>query len=170
MNGATPENTVKLPMMPGNVRAIQVVSIIEEIDELGTGVHLTKLAEKTRVDTQVLVSILSAAEMLGLIRSENGRLFLTEECEKLKQVEMGKVAALMKGKVATIEPFRTAIGLASKGGATTASEVAKTLEGRGIEWHFKPEQNEVLVRSLLIHWAIRTGLLSYDGKKFSLVQ
>jgi hypothetical protein len=47
--------------------------------------------------------------------------------------------------------------------------VAKTLNERGIEWHYTPQQNEVLVRNLLIHWAIRAGLLSYDGKsgKFS---
>jgi hypothetical protein len=81
------------------------------------------------------------------------------------------VSAIIKEKVAPIEPFRTAIELASKGESTTASEVAKTLRARGIEWHYKPELNELLVRNLLIHWAIRAGLLSYDGEdeKFSLV-
>jgi hypothetical protein len=170
LNRATPKDGKPL-IMPGNVRAIQVVSLTDEIDELGTENRLTKLAENTGSDGEVLISVLSAAEMLGLIRNENGKLFLTEEGLKLKEVEMARVSVLLKEKVAPIEPFRTAIELASEGGSTTAREVAKTLSARGIEWHYKPELNELLVRNLLIHWAIRAGLLSYDGKdkKFSLV-
>jgi len=171
LSKATSKNSSRPLMMPGNVRAVQVVSLVDEIDQLGNGIHLTKLVEKTGEDSAVLVSVLSAAEMLGLVKSENGRLFLTEESLKLKEVEMARVASLMKGKVGAIEPFRTAIELASKSGGTTASEVAKTLDSRGIEWHYTPEQNEVVVRYLLIHWAIRSGLLSYDGKsgRFALV-
>ena len=169
MNRASPKDSKPL-IMPGNVRAIQVVSLTDEIDELGNGIRLTKLVENSDSDGAVLIPVLSAAEMLGLIRNENGNLFLTEQGLKLKEVDMARVSVLLKEKVAPMEPFRTAIELAS-GGSTTAKEVAKTLSARGIEWHYKPDLNESLVSNLLIHWAIRAGLLSYDGKdkKFSLI-
>jgi hypothetical protein len=165
---ATPKD--KPLIMPGNVRAIQVVSLADEIDELGTGIHLTKLAENEGSDAEVLISVLSAAQMLGFVKNEGGNLFLTEQGLKLKEVDMAKVSALLKEKVAPIEPFHTAIELSSRDGSTTAKEVAKTLSALGIEWHYKPEQNESLISNLLIHWGIRAGLLNYDGKnkKFSL--
>jgi hypothetical protein len=117
-------------MMPGNVRAIQVVSLVDDLGELGTGVRISELAKKTGIDSQVLISVLSAGEMLGLIENENGNLFLSEEGLKLKEVQMAKVSAILKEKVAPIEPFRTAIDLASKGGRTTAGEIAKTKGSR----------------------------------------
>jgi hypothetical protein len=167
---ATAKDSTKPLIMPGNVRAVHVVSLVDEIDELGSGIRLTKIAEKAGADTELLISVVSAAEMLGVIRSESGNLFFTDEGLKLKDVDMARVIELMRNKVASIEPFRTALELASRKGGTTADEVAKTLSERGIEWHYKPRQNELLVRNLLIHWAIRAGLLSYDGKngKFSL--
>jgi hypothetical protein len=170
LNGTTPKDNKPL-IMPGNVRAIQVVSLVDEIDELGTGVRLTKLVENSDSDGEVLISVLSAAEMLGLIRNENGSLFLTEQGLKLKEVDMARVSTVLKEKVAPMEPFRTAIELASKTGSTTAKEVAETLSARGIEWHYKPELNALLIRNLLIHWGIRASLLNYDGKdeEFSLV-
>ena len=67
-------------------------------------------------------------------------------------------------KLGAIEPFRTAVELASKRGGTTAGEVAQTLGAQGIQWHYKPDLNESLVKNLLIHWTIRADLLSYDGK------
>jgi hypothetical protein len=151
-------------IMPGNVRAVHVVSLADDVNELGTGISLTKVAEKTGADSEFLISVLSAAEMLGLVRSEKGSLFITEEGLKLKEVGMAQLSVLLKEKIAPIEPFRTAIELASKNGTTTAREVAKSLKTRGIEWHYKPEMNESLVKNLLIHWGIRAGLLSYDGK------
>lgn len=114
-------------MMPGNVRAIQVVSLVDDVCDLGTGVRISVLAEKTGLDNRVLASVLSAAEMLGLIKDENGSLFLSEEGLKLREVQMATVSAILKDRIAPIEPFRTAIELASRDGRTTAGEVAMTL-------------------------------------------
>jgi hypothetical protein len=83
-------------IMPGNVRAVHVISLVDEIAELGSGIHLTKIAEKTGADTELLISVVSAAEMLGVIRSESGSLFFTDEGLKLKDVEMARVIGLMR--------------------------------------------------------------------------
>jgi hypothetical protein len=154
----------KTPTMPGNVRAVEVISLVDEIEELGTGIHVSQFAEKTGYDIEVLLPILEAAEMLGLVRSEGGKLFLTEEGLKFEERTMtGRVSALAE-KLKSIEPFRTAIELASNGGRTTAEEVSQNLAKRGTTWHYEPETNESLVSALLIHWTIRAGILSYDGE------
>jgi hypothetical protein len=164
MSSKTPAtDTAKSRMMPDDVRAIQVISVVEEIGDLGAGIHFTELSEKTEVEIDVLLPILKTAEMLGLVRNEEGNLFLTGDGLKVRGTPMDKVS-ILKERVSSIEPFRTAVELASKRGSTTAEEVTETLAENGIQWHFKPERNETTVRTLLIGWTIRAGLLSYDGK------
>lgn len=160
----TPATESSKPLtIPGNVRAVLVISLAQEIGELGTGIHFTRLGEKTGVGIDVLLPILKTAEVLGLVRNEEGDLFLTEEGLESQGTSMDKVVTL-KDKLVSIEPFRTAVDLASTRGDTTAGEVAENLGEHGIKWHFKPDQNEPAVRNLLIHWVIRARLLSYDGK------
>lgn len=150
-------------IMPGDVRAVHVISLVEEIGELGTEVHLTALAERINADIAVLLPILDAAEMLGLVARDKGDAYLTETGLKLQGTTMAKVS-IMRDRLAAMEPFRTAIDLASKNGSTTAEAIAGTLSEEGILWHYKDERNESIIRDLLIHWAIRARLLSYDGK------
>lgn len=71
---------------------------------------------------------------------------------------------MLKDRVATIEPFRTALDLVSRKKVVTAQDVADSLAEIGLKWHYKPDLNEALVRTLLIHWAIYADLLGYDGK------
>lgn len=157
-------------VMPGNVRMIHVLSLIEEIGDLGTDVHFAGLAEKIGVDVSTLPPVLDAAEMLGLIKRDGADIALTELGLKNKQMKTLRV--ILKEKLAKIEPFQTAVRLASKKQGTTAQEVSETLSAKGIQWHYKPELNEQLVKNLLIHWTIKSGLLSYNGKngKFQIAK
>lgn len=150
-------------MMPGNVRGGQVISLVEITGSIGGKVDAPKLADELGADIAVLLPILDAAEMLGLVRSEKGDVHLTELGLKFQKTSKNKLK-LLKDRIATIEPFRTALELASKGKPITAQNVADALAEMGLRWHYKPELNEALVRTLLIHWAIYAGLLNYDGK------
>ena len=155
-----------LPMalvMPGNVRAGQVISLVEVTGGLGPKVDVPRLADELGADLAVLLSILDAAEMLGLVRSEKGDVYLTELGHKFQNASKNKVK-ILKDRLATIEPFRTALELASKGKSVTAGQVAESLSEIGIKWHYQPELNESLIRALLIHWTIYGELLRYDGK------
>jgi hypothetical protein len=157
--------------MPGNVRAIHVLSLLEQIGELGSDVHFSSLAEKIGVDVSTLPTVLEAAEMLGFIKRDGADIALTEEALKYRQQpRMSK--GILNQKLVGVEPFQTAAKLASRKGGTTAEEVAETLAKEGIQWHYKPEKNEPIVRNLLIHWTIKSGLLSYNGKngKFQLAK
>ena len=140
-------------LMPGNVRGGQVISLVEIVGSLGEKVDAPKLADELGADLAVMLPILDAAEMLGLVRNEKADVHLTELGLKFQKTTKNKLRTI-KDRIATIEPFRTALELASKGKAVTASQVADTLGEMGLRWHYKPELNEALVKTLLIHWAI----------------
>jgi hypothetical protein len=150
-------------MMPGNVRAGQVISLVEVTGNLGGRVDAPKLADELGADIAVLLSIIDAAEILGLVRTEKGDVYLTELGQKFQKTTKNKIR-MLTDRIAAIEPFRTALEVTSKGKPVKAAKVAETLEEMGIKWHYQPEINETLVRTLLIHWAIYAGLLRYDGK------
>jgi NitT/TauT family transport system ATP-binding protein len=150
-------------MMPANVRGGQVISLVEITGSIGGKVDAPKLADELGADLAVLLPILDAAEMLGLVRSEKGDVHLTEHGLKFQKTSKNKLR-MLKDRVATIEPFRTALELASRGKPITGSQVADALAEMGLMWHYNPELNESLIRTLLIHWAIYAGLLTYDGK------
>jgi NitT/TauT family transport system ATP-binding protein len=150
-------------LMPGNVRGGQVISLVEITGSIGDKVDAPKLADEFGADLAVLLPVLDAAEMLGLVRSEKGDVHLTELGLKFQKTTKNKLR-MLKDRIAAIEPFRTALELASKGKPITASQVSDALAEMGLRWHYKPELNEALIKTLLIHWAIYAGLLSYDGK------
>lgn len=150
-------------IMPGNVRAGQVISLVEVTGGLGPRVNVTRLADELDYDIAVLLSTLDAAEMLGLVKSGKGEVCLTELGLRFQKTSKYKVR-MLKDKLAAIEPFRTALELTSKGRPVTAEQVAESLSEIGIKWHYQPELNESLINDLLVHWTIYGGLLEYDGK------
>lgn len=149
--------------MPANVRGGQVISLVSIAGEMGGRVDTPKLADELGADLAVLLPIIDAAEMLGLVRTEKGDVYLTEFGQKFQKTPKNRLV-MVKDRIAMIEPFRTALQLAAKGKPFRAEEVADELMEMGLKWHYQPEINEKLVNTLLIHWAIYAGLLKYDGK------
>jgi len=140
-----------------------VISLVEVTGSIGGRVDIPKLADELGADVAVLLPILDAAEMLGLVRVEKGDVHLTELGLKFQKTSKEKLK-ILKDRIATIEPFRTALELASKGKPIAAAQVAESLSEIGLKWHYQPDINESLIQALLIHWAIYAGLLKYDGR------
>ena len=154
----------KPPVMPANVRAGQVLGLVEITGGLGGPIDLSRLADEFGADLVTLLPIVDAGEMLGLIKVDKGDVVLTDFGIKFQKVTKQKVK-LLKDQLSKIEPFRTALKLTSnsKKGVTT-QEICEDLLWRDTRWHHSTEVNESLVKALLIHWAIYAGLLSYNGK------
>jgi len=140
-----------------------VISLVEVTGSIGGRVDIPKLADELGADVAVLLPILDAAEMLGLVRVEKGDVHLTELGLRFQRTSKEKLK-ILKDRIAAIEPFRTALELASRGKPITAAQVAESLYEIGLKWHYQPDINESLIQALLIHWAIYAGLLKYDGK------
>lgn len=152
------------PVMPPNVRPGQVIGLVEVTGGLGARVDVATLADELGADIAVLLPILDAAEILGLVTSVGGEVHLTDFGAEFQKEVKDKVT-LLKERLTKIEPFRTALEFAAKRGEVTAREVADELAIEGIKLHHQEDLNESLVQALLIHWGIRSGLLSYDGKE-----
>lgn len=157
-------------MIPANVRAGQVISLVEITGGLGPLVDVSTLADELGADIAVLLPILDAAEMLGLVKNEKGVVSLTDFGLRFQNTSKQKVR-LVRERLSGIEPFKTALELARKKGEIEASDVAEAISQTGYKWHHYEEMNASLVQGLLIHWAIHAGLLTYDGRngKFRLV-
>ncbi len=149
--------------IPANVRAGQVIGLVEITGSLGSPIDLSKLADEFAANLETLLPILDTAEMLGLIKSEKGDISLTEFGLKFHKATRNKVG-LLRDVLAKIEPFKTAVELASKEKHASAREIAEALLARDLRWHHSHELNEALIKDLLIHWAIYAKLLKYDGR------
>ncbi len=60
--------------MPANVRAGQIIGLVEVTGGLGTSVDLAKLADEFGADLSTLLPIVDTGEMLGLVKVEKGKL------------------------------------------------------------------------------------------------
>lgn len=159
------DGTKRVPLMPGNVRAGQVISLVEVTGGLGSSINAARLADELGADIAVLIPILDTAELLGLVKAEKGEVSLTEFGQRFQKTTKQKVR-LLTDQLTKIEPFKTAIDLANRHGSVTTEEVAEALGDRGIEWYHEKDLNIELLRTILIHWAIYAGLLTYskEGK------
>jgi NitT/TauT family transport system ATP-binding protein len=149
--------------MPPNVRPGQVIGLVEVTGGLGARVDASTLADELGADIAVLLPILDAAELLGLVQSAGGEVVLTDLGKEFQKEVKDKVV-MLKTRLTKLEPFRTALELVSKEGEVSAHDVADELTIEGIRFHHLPEINETLVQGLLLHWGIRAGLMSYDGR------
>ncbi|HME18544.1 MAG TPA: AAA-associated domain-containing protein [Nitrososphaerales archaeon] len=151
------------PVMPPNVRPGQIIALVEVVGGLGSRVDVSTLADELGADIAVLLPMIDAAETLGLVTTAAGEVHLTDfGCEFQKEVK--EKVTMLRERLAKIEPFRTALEFIAKRGDATAREVADELAIEGIKLHHQMDLNESLVQALLVHWGIRSGLLSYDGR------
>lgn len=157
-----PDSPKNRPLiMPADVRAGQVISLVEVTGGLGASIDAARLADEMGANIAVLLPILDAAELLGLVKSDKGDISLTEFGLKFQKTSKNKVL-LLTDQLSRIEPFKTAIDLSSKYGEASTSRIARALMDRGISWHHDPEINESLIQTILIHWALHARLLVYN--------
>jgi hypothetical protein len=174
--GASDEKSIKQPqqqithpdqvttqVMPANVRAGQVIGLVEVTGGLGSPIDASRLADEFGGDIATFLPIIDTAELLGLVRAEKGDVFLTDFGLRFQKVAKNKVSTL-KDQLAKLEPFSTALALVSTKKKVSSHDIAEVLSDRGIRWHHTPEINEALIQNMLIHWAIYAGLLAYNGK------
>jgi hypothetical protein len=159
--GQSADPAKKVAFMPGNVRAGQVISLVEVTGGLGSKITAARLADELGADIAVLIPILDTAELLGLVKAEKGEITLTEFGMKFQKTSRHKVR-LLTDQLRQIEPFKTALDLAAKRRSVSTEEVAESLSEKGLEWYHEPQLNIDLLRTILIHWAIYAGLLTYN--------
>jgi hypothetical protein len=84
MNNVIPNKPALAPVMPGGMRAGQVIGLVEVAGSFGSRVDVAKMADAMGADLVVLLPTLNAAQMLGLMRMEKVDLMLTDEGLRFK--------------------------------------------------------------------------------------
>src|SRR5437667_11321612 len=81
-------------MMPANVRAGRVVSLVEVTGGLGPKIDTHRLAGELGADIAVFLPILDAAELLGRVTKERGEGSLTEFGRRLQTTSRNNIRLL----------------------------------------------------------------------------
>ena len=156
-------NLSSIMIMPAEVRAGQVIGLVEITGGLGSVIDASRLADEFGADLTTLLPILDGAEMLGLVKTSKGDVSLTEFGAKFQKMTKHKVK-MLKEALAKIEPFKTALELLATKKSVSAHDIAEALKTKVIRWHYRDEINEMNIQTILIHWAIYAELLAYNGK------
>ncbi len=161
--GQDPPNSSPPLIMPAEVRAGQIIGLVEITGGLGSVIDASRLADEFGADLTTLLPILDGAEMLGLVKTNKGDVSLTEFGLKFQKTIKHKVK-LLKDSLAKIEPFKTTLELLATKKSVSTHEIAEALKAKEIRWHYRDEINEMTIQTILIHWAIYAELLTYNGK------
>ena len=148
--------------MPGNVRAGQVISLVEVTGGLGSDHR--RLASRRRAGSEHRGPPPHTRHGRAPRARQEPRRATSRSpssAQSSRRPRRDKVR-LLTDHLAKIEPFKTAMELASEVRGGLDEQVARSLSERGISWHHDPELNESLLRTILIHWAIYAGLLTYN--------
>lgn len=155
------DHELSIVMMPANVKPGQVLELAEIVGGAGGTADVRQLARGLKADLTVLLEAIQAAEILGLARATSEGIKLTEAGSALLGTHDNKVKTL-RDTIATLEPFRTALELASRTGSVTSKEIVKALDGKEVRWDYRHEENDSIVNSLMINWSISVGLFKYE--------
>ena len=152
-------------MIPLGVTLEQLMGIVDNVAEAGTaGVTAAHLREHAGAGVDTM-SVIAFAERLGLAKSQNARVSVTEFGLKLHEASNFKnKARFLKEIISTAEPCSTAIAILSTRKATSAKEIAVQLRRRGIEWSPDNDANESAIKGLLVDWAVEAELLRSNRK------
>lgn len=154
-------------VMPQRVSPIEVIGLVEAVERAGS-IELSDLVRAfPRKSSPRFLSILKAAQELGLIQREEALVRVTDLGLGFARASDGK-EGIIRAALARIEPFKTALALLStKKKLISAQEVTEALQKKKL---LLPSPiDEDFVRTTLIEWGISSGLLTYDGKAFGLL-
>ena len=69
---------------------------------------------------------------------------------------------VLRDTIANLEPFRTALELASRIGSVTSKEISKALVGSEVRWDYRHDENVSIINSLMINWSISACLFKHE--------
>jgi len=72
-----------------------------------------------------------------------------------------KKLRVLRSALAALEPFRTALEVASKAGLNSSKQFVRALDGKGIRWDYRHDENSIIVNNLMIDWSIFAGLFKH---------
>lgn len=154
-------------MMPSRATPIEVISLVEAVEHLGGTIKLSDLARLfSRYSTPHSLSVVKAAQKLGLIKRDGDLLSLTDLGLGFARAVDGKESIIRAG-LARIEPFKTALELLASKKSVSPREIGGALCKKNTLLQ-RLQSSEDFIRATLIEWGVASKLLSYDGRLFRI--
>lgn len=146
-----------------NSRISDLIGLLYVLDNVykGKSVDLYELEKEMEVDLDDLMPIVYTASALGLVSAESGNIMITPDGTDFIKSNMRRRKEIIKRKLASLEPFKTAVELSD----FELQALSEALEKKGVQTYISPSGLHDL-EVILIEWGIYSGLLRKKGDRF----
>ncbi len=148
------------PLIPSDITLADVLGYCELLGENGFALPISSRRTQFYRGSSEFLSLLASGRMLGLTSRENNRLILTPLGIGFLKAEFPEKMGILRARLSVIEPFKSALELASKRKSINATDVAERVSMKYAMGEFDPRT----IRLVLIEWAIPTGLFELNRK------
>lgn len=146
-------------MFPLNTGITELRSLIKLAKDNGNSIELSKVAEETKKGIDILLPLVDACRMLGLCTVSEGSIQLTEYGINLTT---GNMRNELSRQLAKIEPFKHVLEIVGLQRHVGTGRLTELLSGAGITLYAEKSVDAELLKALLLKWAIRLRMLSYN--------
>jgi len=149
------------PVIPSGVTLAEVLGLVEVLGERGFDIPISA-GGRSRFfhGSSEFLSLLTTAEILGLVSRTDHRIFLTDTGLGFLKADFPEQMGVLRAKLSRIEPFKSTLDLLTNSKSVNVSEISRKLSEKYEMGDFDPK----LTRLVLIEWGLPTGLLKYDTK------
>ncbi len=158
----------KRPKISSSVTPEMIMGIMDVISDHGDKADLARIAINLQSDVDDLLPVVEVAEALGLLRVENGDVFLTDLGRRFVKARSSDKKLILRSALKNVEPFATLFKLIKSRDEFTAEELFEDLSKiRDLSEEYRnPEE----IHHMFLEWLLFTELVDYDGeeKKFKV--
>lgn len=147
-------------LFPYVTELTKIRGILSIIKQSKGAIGLSELADEADEDIDDLLPLVEACNMLGFTKVDGSNIKLTAEGKKFTA---SNATRMVKERLATVEPFKSAIDVLKKDDLTT-HDLLNRLRDKGIMLHGDEETNVILMKKVFLRLGVRTRLLHYDAE------
>lgn len=136
----------------------KIRGIVGIIKGSGGTIELSKLAEEANEQIDDLLPLVEACKLLGIATVDESEIKLTPLGNSLN---INNTLKVIKEKLIEMEPFFSAVEILNMEGNLSTEDLLQKLNERGIYLHGEKEQNEFLMKKMLLRLGVRAKLVYY---------
>ena len=148
-----------MEMFPLDAGISELRGIVKLVKENGNAIGVSKLAKETRKEIDALLPLIDACRMLGICTVRDGSIKLTNSGLSLTARNMREK---LSKELVRIEPFKSSLTIVKFKKKITTTRLSEILGRNGIMLYSEKATNSELLKGLLLKWAVRLRLLSYN--------
>lgn len=140
----------------------RVLGVLRMLQGRGGRLSLDRITKISKLNLEILMPQIRAAELLGAVKLEVDGLVLTSLGRGLLERD-GEAMHRAKEALEEFEPFKSAVELSRTMGHFSINDLELMLNKGGFILHTNPLESRRLLREVLIQWAIAFRLFHYNG-------